>query len=328
MSEVLNDEITSKNDISKDGLESLSNKEKEYSQQNESFESQNSSTYDSNNNDIGNYQGIKSDIIEKNECSDDSFENNQTQKRKHSAPSETEKFFLNFMKIERETRGAYFNKLLLKGFLNLENRESNMKTNRIFIFDWDDTLLCTTVLSPGGYFDDNRVILPGRLKKIKHLESLVKKLLTIATEKGDTYIITNSEQGWVEYSCKRFFPNVYDLLSKIKIISARALYEKKYPNNYKTWKNMAFNDIIKNYDLNIPSNVICMGDSTYEMEAAHALSNKFQDGFIKAIKFKELPRVDELISQLNLILEKFDFIYSACKNWTITIDKKRKNSNV
>ena len=328
MSEVLNDEITSKNNISKDGLESLSNKEKEYSQQNESFESQNSSTSDSNNNDLGNYQGIKSDIIEKNECSDDSFENNQTQKRKHSAPSETEKFFLNFMKIERETRGAYFNKLLLKGFLNLENRESNMKTNRIFIFDWDDTLLCTTVLSPGGYFDDNRVILPGKLKKIKHLESLVKKLLTNATEKGDTYIITNSEQGWVEYSCKRFFPNVYDLLSKIKIISARALYEKKYPNNYKTWKNMAFNDIIKNYDLNIPSNVICMGDSTYEMEAAHALSNKFQDGFIKAIKFKELPRVDELISQLNLILEKFDFIYSACKNWTITIDKKRKNSNV
>jgi hypothetical protein len=328
MSEVLNDEITSKNDISKDGLESLSNKEKEYSQQNESFESQNSSTYDSNNNDIGNYQGIKSDIIEKNECSDDSFENNQTQKRKHSAPSETENFFLNFMKIERETRGAYFNKLLLKGFLNLENRESNMKTNRIFIFDWDDTLLCTTVLSPGGYFDDSRVILPGRLKKIKHLESLVKKLLTIATEKGDTYIITNSEQGWVEYSCKRFFPNVYDLLSKIKIISARALYEKKYPNNYKTWKNMAFNNIIKNYELNIPSNIICMGDSTYEMEAAHALSNKFRDGFIKAIKFKELPRVDELISQLNLILEKFDFIYSACKNWTITIDKKRKNSNI
>ena len=177
MSEVLNDEINSKNNISKDGLESLSNKEKEYSQQNESFESQNSSTSDSNNNDLGNYQGIKSDIIEKNECSDDSFENNQTQKRKHSAPSETEKFFLNFMKIERETRGAYFNKLLLKGFLNLENRESNMKTNRIFIFDWDDTLLCTTVLSPGGYFDDNRVILPGRLKKIKHLFPYQLKLL-------------------------------------------------------------------------------------------------------------------------------------------------------
>ena len=130
---------------------------------------------------------------------------------------------------------------------------------------------------------------------------------------------------WPCYSCKRFFPNVYNLLSKIKIISARALYDKKYPNNYKTWKNMAFNDIIKNYDLTLPSNIICMGDSTYEIEAAHGLSNKFQEGFIKAIKFKELPKIDELISQLNLILDKFNFIYSACKNWTITIDKKKKH---
>ena len=322
MSEALNDENNSKNDIIKDDIETILNKEKEGKGRKESFESQNSTTSDSN--DLGSYQGIKSDIIVKNECDDESFEDNQTQKRKHSAPSETEKFFLNFMKIERETRGAYFNKLLLKGFLNLESRDNIMKTNRIFIFDWDDTLLCTTVLSPGGYFDDSRVILPGKLKKIKRLESLVQKLLTNATEKGDTYIITNSEQGWVEYSCKRFFPNVYNLLSKIKIISARALYDKKYPNNYKTWKNMAFNDIIKNYDLCLPSNIICMGDSTYEMEAAHGLANKFKDGYIKAIKFKELPKVDELISQLNLILDKFDFIYSACKNWTITIDKKKK----
>ena len=201
MSEAINDENNSKNDIIKDDIETILNKEKEGKERKESFESQNSTTSDSN--DLGSYQGIKSDIIVKNECDDESFEDNQTQKRKHSAPSETEKFFLNFMKIERETRGAYFNKLLLKGFLNLESRDNIMKTNRIFIFDWDDTLLCTTVLSPGGYFDDSRVILPGKLKKIKHLESLVQKLLTNATEKGDTYIITNSEQGWVEYSCKR-----------------------------------------------------------------------------------------------------------------------------
>ena len=322
MSEAINSEINSKNGIIKDDIETTLSKEKECKERKESFESQTSTTSDSN--DSGNYQDIKSDIIEKNEYDDESLENNQTQKRKPSAPSETEKFFLNFMKIERETRGSYFNKLLLKGFLNLESRDKNMKMNTIFIFDWDDTLLCTTVLSPGGYFDDSRVILPGKLKKIKHLESLVQKLLTNATEKGDTYIITNSEEGWVEYSCKRFFPNVYNLLSKIKIISARALYDKKYPNNYKTWKNMAFNDIIKKYNLSLPSNIICMGDSTYEMEAAHGLSNKFKDGYIKAIKFKELPRVDELISQLNLILDKFDFIYSACKNWTITIDKKKK----
>ena len=112
MSEVLNAEINSKNDIIKDNNETSLNEEKECKERKESCESQTSTTSDSN--DLGNYQGIKSDIIEKNEkeCDDENFGDSQTQKRKHSAPSETENFFLNFMKIERETRGAYFNKLL------------------------------------------------------------------------------------------------------------------------------------------------------------------------------------------------------------------------
>ena len=319
MAEICDEQRNIENNIVKEREEPIQTKEKEEFHQ--SNDSQRSSTSCSSTNDYGNYQGIKSKFTGKNEDSDN--ENTQSH-RKHSAPLETKEFFLNFRKLEGQTRGAYINKLLLTGVLNLNQREQNIKTNTIFIFDWDDTLLCTSVISPGGYFDDNMVILPGRLKKIKNLETVVKKILTLATEKGDTYIITNSEPGWVEYSCKRFFPNVCDLLTKIKIISARGLYERRFPNNFKTWKNMAFNDIIKNYDLGLPSNIICMGDSTYEMEAAHGLANKFPDGFIKAIKFKEFPKIEELISQLNLILDKFDFIYSACKNWTITIDKKKK----
>ena len=319
MAHIFDEQINTENNIIKEKEEAVISKEKDELQQ--SNDSQRSSTSCSSINDSGTYQGIKSRFIVKNE----DFELEKVpNERKHSAPSETREFFLNFVKIDEETRGSYFNKLLLKGFLNLNQREPNFKANKIFIFDWDDTLLCTSVISPGGYFDDNMVILPSKLKKINNLETIVYQLLTKATEKGDTYIITNSEPGWVEYSCKRFFPNVFSLLKKIKIISARGLYEKKYPNNFKFWKNMAFNDIIKNYDLNLPSNIICMGDSTYEMEAAHGLANKFPEGFIKAVKFKELPKIDELISQLNLILDKFDFIYSACKNWTITIDKKKK----
>ena len=323
MAQINDEQINIENYIAKEKEDSFLDKEKdELQQSNDSQRSSSSSCSSLINNESEIYQGIKSNSIEKNE---DFGIEKATNHRKHSAPLETREFFLNFVKIDKETRGSYFNKLLLKGFLCLNQRESNFKINKIFIFDWDDTLLCTSVISPAGYFDDNMVILPSRLKKIKNLETIVKRLLTKTTEKGDTYIITNSEPGWVEYSCKRFFPNVVELLQKIKIISARGLHEKRFPNNFKAWKSMAFNDILKNYDLSLPSNVMCMGDSTYEMEAAHGLAYKFKDGFIKAIKFKELPKIDELISQLNLILDKFDFIYSACKNWTITIDKKKKN---
>ena len=287
----------------------------------QSYDSRRSSTSTSSMNETNDNLGIKSKLLLKNLENLDLI---QCQ-RKFSAPiSYSENFFLNFSKIGNDTRGSYFNKLISKGILSSSEEEKKFKFNNIFIFDWDDTLLCTTVLSPGGYFDDNMIVLPSKMEKIKKLEILVNKLLSLTTEKGDTYIITNSEPGWVEYSCKRFFPNTFYLLNKIKIISARGLYEKKFPKNFKTWKSMTFNDIIKNYNKNLPTNIICFGDSPYEIEAAHGLAASFPNGYVKAIKFREYPKIDELISQLNLVLDKFNFIYSACKNWTITVDKKKK----
>ena len=285
------------------------------------YDSQRSSTSTSSMNETNDNLGIKSKLLSKNLENLDLFQS----QRKFSAPvSYSENFYLNFKKIENDTRGSYFNKLINKGLLSSSEEEKKFKFNNIFIFDWDDTLLCTTVLSPGGYFDDNMIVLPSKMEKIKKLEILVKRLLSLTTEKGDTYIITNSEPGWVEYSCKRFFPNTFYLLNKIKIISARGLYEKRYPKSFKTWKSMTFNDIIKNYDKNLPTNIMCLGDSPYEIEAAHGLAANFPNGYVKAIKFREYPKIDELISQLNLVLDKFNYIYSACKNWTVTVDKKKK----
>ena len=199
----------------------------------EKDESQYSSTSSSSFNQYNYNLGLKSKLSLKNI---ELLEQSPNQ-RKFSAPEQYENFVLNFIKIGKDTRGSYFNKLVTSGLLNLSNNEEKkFKFNNIFIFDWDDTLLCTTVLSPNGYFDDNMIVLPSKMEKIRQLGVLVKKLLTLTTDKGDTYIITNSEPGWVEYSCKRFFPDTYDLLSKIKIISARGLYEKIFQKNLKNGK--------------------------------------------------------------------------------------------
>ena len=224
-------------------------------------------------------------------------------------------FVSNLMKKGKNSYSSYLNKLINKNLLI----STPKKINNIFIFDWDDTLFCTSVLSPNGYFDSEREILPSQLKRIEKLEIFVECILVKSIEKGDTYIISNSEAAWIKYSCEIFFPNVYKLLNKIKIISGRDLYEDKFPQDYKTWKIKAFNTILKNYSLNLPTNIMTFGDSTYDIDASYDLVKKFPNGFIKAIKFQEFPLIQDLIKQLILVLDNFDSYYSACKNWTINI---------
>lgn len=258
----------------------------------------------------------------------DSFSSNESNKNLEQFPiqiypskfgkSLPKNFISKFIEIGNNSRSSYFHKLISKNLLI----QPQKKINNIFIFDWDDTLLCTSVLSPNGYFDDDMEILPSIMEKIEKLEKLVKSILLQSIKKGDVYIITNSQLAWIYYSCQRFYPIIYKLLPKIKLISARDLYEKKYPNDSKIWKLKTFNDIIKNYSLYLPTNLICLGDSSEEIEAGNDLVSKFPNGYIKAIKFREFPLISDLIKQLTLINNNFGKIYSSCKNITINIEEE------
>ena len=55
-------------------------------------------------------------------------------------------------------------------------------------------------------------------------------------------IITNSDEGWVQFSAERFCPALLPVLSKYPIISARTRYEKFYPCQPLCWKAAAFAD--------------------------------------------------------------------------------------
>lgn len=69
----------------------------------------------------------------------------------------------------------------------------------VFIFDWDDTILCTTYLSSFQFLD----IGPDTKSVLEKLDECSYRLLDRAKEKGQKiFIITNAAKGWVEYSSK------------------------------------------------------------------------------------------------------------------------------
>lgn len=231
-------------------------------------------------------------------------------------------FVLNYYKTGEDMRKSYIAKLICKKVWTPSHKEKTH--NSIIIFDWDDTLLCTSFLSPNGLFNENMVLTEKEKEKIVKLEGCVFKLLSIAIEKGDVYIITNAEPGWVEYSAQRFYPCIIPILTKIKIVSARGEFEFKYPGDSRMWKIQAFLKTRKSFNSKLITNIICLGDSVFEMEAGHTLATQFTQAVFKTVKFREYPKLEELQKQLSLVAMQFNSIYVSPKNLSIKVEKKAK----
>ena len=226
---------------------------------------------------------------------------------------------MNF-KSGKEIRENYLASLITKNIW--KPNISTKKFNSIIIFDWDDTLLPTSFLSPGGSFNSDLKLTKSDRETLLKIEKEVFNLLNTAISKGDVYIITNAEKGWVEFSIKKIYPSILPILPELKIISAREKFGNIFPGNYKKWKIRTFLNLLKNVNLNLVTNLICIGDSFFEIEAGRILASKFKEAFIKTIKFKESPKLNDLLKELSVVNKQFITIYNTIRNMKIKIEKK------
>ena len=218
-------------------------------------------------------------------------------------------------------RNSYYTKLIYHNILSFQGEP---KITNLIFFDWDDTLLCTSYLAPSWIIDEED---SKKIDKnaIKNLDQLSANLLSKSIKNGKVFIVTNAAHGWVEYSAKKLYPITARLLKDINIVSARGLYEKRFPGDYRQWKTKAFIDSVINckIDRKKTTNIICFGDSIIELEATQQLKELFADGYIKTVKLKENPQPLELIKELTIILSQFDVILSNIRNLSIKVAKKK-----
>lgn len=188
----------------------------------------------------------------------------------------------------------------------------------VIIFDWDDTLLCTSFLN----LRQDGSPPPAVQNQLLNIERVGGQLLELAMKLGQTFIITNAMKGWVEYSAMKYVPGLINTLHKLKIISARGDYEHAYPGNYSEWKIQAFLEVQRQLDSEIITNLVALGDSNIEMDAVHVMGNEFSQALIKTIKFRECPSPEELVKQLELVLQKFEKIILNARNLKIGLERK------
>jgi|Transcript_2530 phosphoglycolate phosphatase-like HAD superfamily hydrolase len=198
--------------------------------------------------------------------------------------------------------------------------EASTKDETAIIFDWDDTLLCTTFLDQ---FKDGSVP-AGVQAHLQLIEQAVGRLLDMALGLGHTFIVTNAVENWVEESAAHYLPGLAKTLQKVDIISARSTQESQGCGNVNEWKVRAFLALGNKLNSNKITNLISVGDSSHELEAANALSATSAKGLLKIIKLQESPSSQELLKQLNIILPRFGQLVAKKSNSMLSLARNRK----
>lgn len=177
-------------------------------------------------------------------------------------------------------------------------------TKTIIFLDWDDTLLCSSVLSQSGLKLGSDI--PEEVvEQLEDLSQSVIKVLDIALSLAEVHIVTNGETGWVELSAQKFLPNVFPYLEKMRVFSARSNFEKMCPNAPMRWKFHAFQESLAHIytpeHTKSIKNILSFGDSHSEREAILAVTQGLPNTRTKSVKFAERPTIEQLKQQLDLM---------------------------
>lgn len=188
-------------------------------------------------------------------------------------------------------------------------RPETLSNRTLTLYDWDDTFFPSTYLAEKGVRIDDVDQLPGHLlAELADLEEHVIKILQQAMNCGIVKVITNAEEGWVELSGTRFMPKLSQFLKEhdIKIVSARSVYESAYPDSPSCWKTAAFAaEVEESFPDADYLNVLVLGDSLSEREAAHNLAIRRPSSDVKSVKLVERPNVLQLQRQIALLNVSF-----------------------
>ncbi|KEP67336.1 UNVERIFIED_CONTAM: hypothetical protein HHA_223870 [Hammondia hammondi] len=265
---------------------------------------------------------------------DGATDSEKTNGERQSASQGESTFSVHTVELNRKDdfRHKYLRKLShARVWLPRSRRSPSHQT--VTIFDWDDTLLCTTFLNACCH---TRNWQPAFDEHIQKIERHAKDLLELAMRFGRVFIITNAVEGWVEHSSQKYLPGLVPLLQKAPIISARNRFEAVFPGEYHQWKVQAFLEVRRQLNREIITNLISVGDSVIEMDAVHVMGKEFSQALVKTVKLRENPSPEELAKQLEVVSSKFESIcLSACslaigleRTWTGGTESEQESSDI
>lgn len=174
----------------------------------------------------------------------------------------------------------------------------------VFLFDWDDTLCPTSWICKEGIFPEGTTPSNEQCAELTAVTESAALLIREAQRLGKVIIVTNSRQGWVEYSCKRFLSKLQPAMEDVEIVSARQAHEHDSDDPTER-KRLTFNDLLDAVVDQGPArrrlDAMSVGDSTQELRALQACAQERSDCLAKTVKLMDRPLPRDLCVQLDAL---------------------------
>jgi hypothetical protein len=198
----------------------------------------------------------------------------------------------------------------------------------LIILDWDDTLF------PTSWINKNKIDLTNETQQQKHivffskLDSILYDLFSKITKSATVIIVTNAVVRWILLSSV-MIPNTQKLLrDHVTVLSARDIYQSKYPNDMHVWKKALFQNIVQEHFDKYPyQNIISIGDAEYEFIALTDLYHHqhVKNGrLLKSIRFVRDPSFKSILDQLNVLNNSIHNILSSGRHMDLQFTDKTK----
>ena len=200
------------------------------------------------------------------------------------------------------------------------------KYKTLIILDWDDTLF------PTSWIVRNKIDLADEKMRYKYmvyfsrLDALLYGVLTKLVKYGQVVIVTNAANRWVDLSAN-MVPNSKKVIDKqIIVMSAREVFQNKYPNEVHMWKKLVFKQLTDSYFIEHGlMNIVSVGDAEYEFNATTDLYDKHsvvKRKLLKTVRFIKDPTFDSLIDQLEVFDNCVHNILISVKHYDLKFKDK------
>jgi len=213
---------------------------------------------------------------------------------------------------ERRVRQSYLCRLGIRAsaLTEADDREARRKSApsvTLILLDWDDTLFFTS--ARGGTHSQS--VIAG-------FDASASRFLQECCRLGETLVITNADEGWVE-RCVKPLPKLRQTLARVRVISAREKHGRKHPGNPVLWKCNTFAELKENSQQ--IANLVAVGDQEPEMRAVAHLAKLYHTSFVKTVRLVSAPNVLELQKQLDTLTPKIGAIVAQARHMSITLQR-------